>query len=137
MLEKVHLFFAASDMPRRDSNPFGNLCIAGLGVLLLIGNEFEKCIDFGHLCTYQFSLIFGGRTSLKQGCLDTGLAFQQSFRIKRISTVLAPNNLQYKPPCLRFATSFLEVWTYCVHTSKSDWIFCAIGWYSYNHNGSR
>ena len=62
MSEQVHLFFTASDMSGRDSNPLGNLCIAGLGVLLLIGNELEKRIDFGHLCTCQFSPIFGSRT---------------------------------------------------------------------------
>ena len=151
MSEKIYLLFAASDMSRRDSNSLGNLCVADLGVLLLISNEFEERIDFGHLCTCQFRPIFGGSPP-KEGCLilrpnfQTLLvpikgdlyktSFSTAFRVKRTPTVSVQNGLQYKPPCLRYATSFLEAWTQYVHTSKSDWNFCVISCYSYDYNGA-
>ena len=47
-------------MSRGHSNPLGDLFVVGLGVLLLIGNQLEERIDFGHLCTYQFRPIFEG-----------------------------------------------------------------------------
>ena len=79
VFEKIYLFFASSDMSRRKSNPLGDLFVARLGVLLLIGNQFEKRIDFGHLCTCQFRSIFGNRISKDKGTRDLQSNFQTLF----------------------------------------------------------